>query len=76
MTKAGKRKFMRDLCRTVLAGALARVDKMPPEWDGIELRHYIADRFGQQALTFSRGADLAAQRRYREYKNTVLVNNL
>lgn len=76
MTKAGKRKFMRELCRNVLAGALAHVENMPDEWNGVELRYYMADRFAVQAVTYSRGPDRAGQRRYREYKNTVLVNNL
>ena len=48
---------------------LANVDKMPEEWDGIELREYVADKF-----TESKAAP--SERRFRDYRNEVLVRNL
>lgn len=43
--------------------------KIPKNWDGIELREYLADAFGQESGYIS-GA------RKREYKNTKIANNL
>jgi hypothetical protein len=45
MTKDEKQQFIGDLIATIRASIIARVDDMPEEWDSIELRRYIADRF-------------------------------
>ena len=78
MTKADKRKFMRELTRRVLDEALAKVAAMPDEWDGHELRRYLADKFDESAMTVGRkgpyGRDY--RKRTRDYRNTVLVSNL
>ena len=50
---------------------LANVYKTPQEWDGIELRQWIADRF--QGSVFH---NILSGKRKRDYKNAVLVNNL
>lgn len=78
MTRAQKRKFMRDLTRNVLLGALANVPKMPEAWDGHELRAYMADKFRDACGTVGRpGPDgRPYARRTREYRNTVIVENL
>jgi hypothetical protein len=76
MTKKEKIKFIRELTASVTASIIDKIPDMPDEWDGIELRHYLADKFMAQCMTYSRGSDRSAQRRYREYKNTVLVTNL
>jgi hypothetical protein len=76
MTKKEKVQFIRELTASVTASIIDKVPQMPDEWDGIELRHYIADRFEAQAKTYGRGTGTAERRRYRNYKNTVLVANL
>lgn len=66
-----KKEFIQDLLRSIEKSLLEDVadGKIPDEWDGIELRRLIADR-----------ADASARyltgRRLRDYRNTVLVNNL
>lgn len=45
---------------------------IPAEWDGIELRWYLADRFAESAM----GSHKKGGSRHRKYKNTVIVNNL
>jgi len=45
-------------------------EKIPEEWDGHELRQYLADKFSEAAYV-----RMDAKRK-REYTNTVLVNNL
>lgn len=70
LTKAGKEKFIRDLCASVQASVLAQVANMPDDWDGFELRQYLADKFEDAAHV-----RMDAKRK-REYKNTVAVRNL
>lgn len=45
--------------------------KIPENWDGIELRQYIADKFSQCIIKST-----MSRTRKREYNNTVTVNNL
>ena len=44
-TRKEKRAFIRALVKTVTKDVLAKVPLMPPEWDGQELREYLADQF-------------------------------
>lgn len=73
MTKANKRKFIRELVGSVKKTALANVDKMPENWDGIELREYIADKFAESKAMPSRPY---MKQRVSDYRNEVLVRNL
>lgn len=82
LTRAQKRTLIRQLVKSVLADLVADVPRMPSEWDGIELRELIADRFaGQTALSSKsywgdvrwRNAD---RKRLREYRNEKLTRNL
>ena len=40
-----KKYFIRELCREVEKELVGKVNKMPEEWDGIELRWLIASKF-------------------------------
>lgn len=57
----------RDICEQIKAG------KIPEGWDGHELRALLADRHEQSARM-----SLVKRRRARarDYRNTVLINNL
>ena len=48
MTTAGKRKFVRSLCNSVRDTLIAAVDKLPEDWNGIELRDLLAEAFEAQ----------------------------
>jgi hypothetical protein len=50
MTKDEKQQFIGDLIATVRASIVARIDEMPEEWDGLELRRYIADKFNDEVF--------------------------
>jgi hypothetical protein len=52
--------------------------EMPDEWDGIELRQFIANKFAAQCRSMSMPAGLTAadRKRKRDYENEVLVRNL
>jgi hypothetical protein len=51
---------------------------MPEEWDGHELRRYIADKFEEAVLTVGRSGPYGREhrKRFSKYRNTVLVNGL
>ncbi len=78
MTEAQKETFVRELISNVQADILRRIPEMPDEWDGHELRRYIADKFDESAITVGRkgpyGRDYVA--RTRAYRNEVTVRNL
>jgi hypothetical protein len=78
MTKAEKETFIRELIGNVQRDILAKVEAMPEEWDGHELRRFIADKFDESAMTVGRkgfyGKPYA--KRTRDYRNEVLVRNL
>lgn len=69
MDAATKREFVCDLIDTVRDEILGKLDRVPQNWDGHELREYIADKFGWQRGNLSPSDK-------REYKNAVLINNL
>ena len=71
MTKTEKVKFVRSLVNAIRAEIIGKVPDMPEEWDGHELRQYIADRFSDRVLM---GA--MSPRRKKDYENDVLVRNL
>lgn len=48
MTKRQKRSIIRQLIAGRQRDILKAVDKMPDEWDGIELRAFIADKFNEE----------------------------
>lgn len=72
MTRKEQERFVRDLTGRVQKTLLERLPKVPEEWDGIELRSWIADLFVEQALSPRR----MGLKRHRDYKNECLVRNL
>jgi hypothetical protein len=42
-----KVKFIKELIRNVQADIIKNVGKMPDDWNGLELRLYVADKFAQ-----------------------------
>jgi len=66
-----KKIFIRELTKNVQKEILKNISKMPEDWDGVELRWYIAYRFGQVVF----GGTSSKQRR-KAFCNTILVNNL
>jgi len=70
MNREEQKKFVVALCNLIAEGILVDIEvgNIPENWDGLELRQLISDhaipRFSMD------------KKRLREYKNTVLVNNL
>ena len=64
-----QRKFITDLIGSVKKHLLSK--EIPKEWDGLELRWFIADHFRQMVLE-----KVGSIKRRRDYLNTMRVNNL
>lgn len=78
MTQAEKRRFIRELAANVVRSVIEAVPKMPDEWDGHELRRFLADKFDESAMTIGRPGPYGRPyaRRTREYRNAVNVLGL
>lgn len=72
MKYAEKVTFIAELIGNVQDGIIKKTDKLPENWDGIELRWYIADKFADAVM----GSYDKRSKRYKDYENEVLVNNL
>ncbi len=48
MTKAEKKRWLKDAMRVVLDGLVSQVEKMPRKWNELELRALLADVFGYE----------------------------
>lgn len=73
MTPHQQRQFVRELINTVereIADKIAS-GAIPEEWDGVELRQYLADKFAGCIIK-----GIMRRARTRAYRNTVLINNL
>jgi hypothetical protein len=71
MTQGEKIQFVKELTGSIQQTVFDAIleGKIPENWDGIELRWYLAE-------LFERSASFGSKPRKREYNNTVLVNDL
>jgi hypothetical protein len=71
MEKEEKIKFVVQLTGSIRETVIDAIadNKIPANWDGIELRWYLAE-------LFERSARFGDKRRKKEYNNTVIVNDL
>lgn len=72
MDPTEKRKFVADLFRAVETSIQSNIDKMPDNWDGHELREYIADRFDAERSTLMQKSG----RRMSDYRNFIAISTL
>jgi hypothetical protein len=57
---------------------LARIGDMPEEWDGIEIRQYVADKLRAEAFLSPEALRARPfwKTRAKDYRNEVIVRNL
>ena len=70
MKAEDKKRFIDELISDVRETVQSKVVAMPEEWDGVEIRQYLADKFAQAAYM------KMDRKRKQAYRNTVLVENL
>ena len=80
MTRDEQKQFLRDLTRSILASLEADINAghIPEEWDGIELRWWLANKAQEQAPhnlnpLASRRSE---SRRFRDFKEELLTRDL
>ena len=74
LTRDDQKNLVKNLTESIVASILEQIDKglIPAGWDGHELRELLAERFDWERSRLMKDS----RRRMREYRNTVLVNNL
>lgn len=74
MDRHAQTQFVRELTLNVLRTVEAKISSgaIPEEWDGHELRQYLADSFTAEATRVMRDD----RKRRKAYQNAVIVNNL
>ena len=71
MNKEDKRQFIEDISETMKDALLSKVNRMPEEWDGHELRQLFQD-YVKEEINWSK----MDRNRKKEYDNTRRVNNI
>jgi hypothetical protein len=71
MTQAEKLVFIQDLIRSVEKTVVEAIPAMPEEWDGIELREYLAGKFAESSILYRRDH---LRKRAKDYANEITVN--
>jgi len=71
MTREWQRKFIRDLLGSIQKELFDKLSEAPTEWDGIELRWWIA-----YAACEACPDRRPRRKRFKDFKNEALVKNL
>jgi len=74
MKKAEKKRFIRDITRNLKNEMLKKIDKIPENWNGIELRIYLVE-MAKDFLVFS-SSRTSNKRLLRSVKNSIIINGL
>ena len=71
-------RLVREMCDRIRDDVIGRIRQgdVPTDWNGIELRWWLADKFEFNAFGRGKGADGHLRSRYRRYKNEERVRNL
>jgi hypothetical protein len=69
MTKHEQTKLLEAIIDNMKASLMAKVENFPENWDGFEMRQYLADQFAQEARPMDRA-------RMRNYRNDVMTRPL
>ena len=74
MTKTEKKRFIREFIGDIQKDVMAKVEKMPEEWDGIDLRFYIGSKFAWEIEGLTK--ERMKGKRGRDYRAEVYSRNL
>lgn len=78
MTPQEQEELVRECCNRIRDECISRIRQggVPTDWNGIELRWWLADKFEFNTFGRGKGADSHYRNRYRRYKNEERVRNL
>ena len=74
MNKKEKIKFIDEMLRNLKISLMSRIDNVPEEWDGIELREWVIDFANNNYVL--RCLFPKKSKRYRDYKRKRIARNL
>lgn len=69
LTPAQKKRFIRELTKSVADSIIRSIPEMPAYWNGHELRQYVADQFAHQIHPMK-------GQRMCDYRNTIATTTL
>ena len=70
MTKKEQRQFIINICDNLKTNMLEKTESIPENWDGYELRQYLADKASEFLYL------KMDKQRKKNYENDILINNL
>lgn len=73
MNKQEKIEFITGMMDMLKSEMLNKIDRIPEDWDGVELRWYTKDKADE--VVWSNYRDKRASR-YKKYENDMIINNL
>jgi len=78
MNKAEQATFIDVYINSVKSFLIEKIQKLPDNWDGFELRHWIAQKFDEENLLSKRNSKWqpSKQKRRKECENDIIINNL
>jgi len=72
-TEVEKKELIEDYLDRLKWNLLDKVRRMPPNWQGSEIKQLIRDTVENEINSFRH---CKKQKRYQDYKNDVIINNL
>ena len=72
MDKQNQERIVNELIDNLRKNVLEKVEKFPEHWDGIEIRHFVADWFKQYYCY----KPIASRKRKSAYLNEIYTRNL
>jgi len=75
MNKKEQIRFIKNLTGSIASELISKIEsgRVPENWDGIELRKLLSDKFESES---DRCFKNKRSRRYKDYNNIVIINNL
>jgi hypothetical protein len=72
MNRSDKKQLILSVCDSLREDLVKKIEYLPDEWDGHEIRKWIADYY---TTNYVIGSSLIG-RRLKDYKNDIIVKNL
>lgn len=79
MYKPDKKRFVKSFLKSMQDELLAKIndDQLPSNWDGFELRYWIANKFKQEDISYKMILESHVwKKRLRDCKKTIIERNL
>lgn len=78
MTKQEQTKLIESFFNSMKKDLLNKIEKLPENWDGWEIKHWIAKKFDSEDLLSRNKKQLSSVQKWkhRECETDILINNL